>query len=157
MDFPVSKLYTFSSKHTERIISSLTLLSSHFRPVDDWEVILALKQPKKKGQISKSSSSESYYFLRFYDSDCVVCTPKDADASEMRENAVVCELSVEDKCTRVNELITRTSWKISGKQFYLGSFIVGIGAVDQIHPGETRLLKIRSSFDKTFFSPLNST
>lgn len=122
-------------------------MSSHFRPIDDWEIGIALKQPKMKGKrlsdISKSSVGDkvnSFFFLRFYDSDCLVCIPKDVDESKMKESAVVCELAVEDKCSRINDLVTRTSWKVSGKQFYIGSLIVGIGAVDQIQPGPLTFL-----------------
>lgn len=142
MEFPLTKVYIFCSSDADilkRVISNLTLSSSHYRPIDDWELNILLKYSKLKEKNTISSipsstagdkiSEYAYYFLRFYDSDCLVCTPR--DEFQMRESSVVTELHMEDKVSKKNDLSVRTSWKVTGRQFYIDSFIIGFGIIEQ--------------------------
>ena len=142
MEFPPTKLYLFSSNDgnvLKRLMS--TVSSSKYRPVEDWEIVVLLKLPKMNKKLLEGARSEGqripveggFYFIRFHDSNCMVCTPR--EGFQDKNSARICELGIEEKLSKVQELSTRTSWRVLGKQFKVGQFIIGIGSLD--HRGNT--------------------
>jgi hypothetical protein len=88
------------------------------------------KQKYLDGGASETQRGEienSFYVVRFHDCECAVCCPR----NDMTvESSVISEIAAEEKFTRKYDLNVRTSWKILGKQFNTGKYIIGIGAIE---------------------------
>merc|ERR1712146_2068 len=73
--------------------------------------------------------NSSYYFFRFPDCDCTVQMPQ--EGYENKDLAKIWEPSYEEKISKRNDLHVRTSWKISGKQFFVSDrYVVSAGVLN---------------------------
>jgi hypothetical protein len=70
-----------------------------------------------------------YLCHRFPDCDCTVQIPQ--EDFQNKDIARVWEPGYEDKVSRKNDLNVRTSWKVTGKQFFISErYIVSVGILD---------------------------
>ena len=147
MKFPLTKTYIWKSNDInvlKKIISQISSASSFYRPLEDWEIGISLKQTKAKQKLLDGGFSDlkdtdndlAIYFIKYYDSDCLVYIPK----NELNlTNCNINELNQEDKISRKNDLKVRTSWKVIGQQFYSETYIISVGAIehgDYLTPGK---------------------